>query len=554
MRSRKLSHDCLFPPGSVKEFVVESVPHSQFISLSTALYDTVVELDRNGRCASRDTIVRYLKDVYHNVRIPSEEIVHTCLGKLIEQRKIYHDGVGYRALIDNSPVHKSQIADQVLEETREFLAKSSFKDSVREKSDGDSACRSSTSVKDAKRRSRRRPNLSDGSKEDTVSKAHSDEDRHRFNMLFLDHVSQISTPMMSKKSSRLYKDGSRKKTAPSSLMCAGKPLLLPSNYMDQADFDQEIKIIDISERMSVLSQGSKSRPKSFQNVVNQAAMGQNGDSFQSPGQPYDKHNRSQQPKRPKPHRSRSFTEPSKHRPKLRSSKAVDKVDFPLRRVMGTEELRVASKRDRDTKSKKKNEKTVVESTSNCKSKDQKRKDRTPGQYDTGDLEHKLKISSEGIQSETILEQYDIVVHDKSNGHHSKNWKINSDTVSMTNTSDAPSIAFSSDTQSFAYTSDTSSPLQIKKRKDICCNHTDKNSNTTHSNGLTCMCLTGKIENGVKASGSDKNSENDDTNAVTNEDDSIFDYVDSEHDAYEYRSCDEDFEIHAEDCLEINRAI
>ena len=518
--------------------MVDWIPHSQFISLTTALHDTVVELDRNGMCASRDSIIKYLKNVYHDVRIPTEDIIHKCLGRLIEQRKIYHDGVGYRALIDNSPIHKPKRQEKAREELEEALSKCPAKSSVKTKGDNGSAGSGSVASKDLKSKSSRKFALSDGSsKDETTSRAHSDEDRTRFNLPFFEHFTNSSTPTMRAKVPK-----NKKKKLPL-VINSGK-----SSVSGENREDQEIKIIDISERMSVLRHNNSLDVKSIKEAAMQVRGLKNGElshnpdaaNNKSPSEPYDKHCREAKPAKPtkrvKPQRSRSFTDPSKHRVRNKNAKGVGSDgDFPLRRVMRTEELRSFSKAD-------------LTEGSKIDSKSDKGK---YGKDDRNKMDKNHKTSHIHQSSRHFSARKSPLVDKIIAENGSRN---NFDEKKGTSPASVKSIksmklTTDSDTPSGSYASDASSPLQSKKRKDLI--KTFPENNNLFGNGMTCLCLTGKLrddslnvgnedpamENTLKR-GSNIGKEKLDVNI---EHDSIFDYVDNESNGFDYQ-CEDDVGI------------
>ena len=488
----------------------EWIPHSQFISLTTALHDTVTELDRNDRCASRDAIVKYLKNVYHNVRIPSEDIIHKCLGKLIEQRKIYHDGVGYRALIDDSPIRKPKVSETLHNEigkipvnnsTKSSVADSekfSTKSSLKTASNGGSVFQSSAGRKDVKNRSARKVNGSDGSsKDDATSRTQSDEDKLRLSLL--DNLVNATTP-------RMKSPKESKKTSPLSTKA-----MKSSMYQE---IDEEIKIIDISESNSILRQGGSPGTNVSKEITTKSSVMGNEAALRHSGQPYDNHSRDGKPaKRAKPHRSRSFTEPSKQRG---SNSKGNERDFPLRRVMGTDELRNLKKTSEkkgihDAKSNKyrsdKDDKARKDKKDRC-SQDKKRPDKT-----AKSILNEIKMS----------DNLENCIDAKDEKFSVPKWGLNH-----------KKAVTDSDTPSGTCTSDTSSPFQSKKRKD----GFEECSNNNEKDAMSCLCLTGKIVDGCLDEG-----KGDEITEIVGkeekkidesiEDASIFDYIDSKNDCFDY---------------------
>ena len=500
--------------------MVEWIPPAQFISLTTALHDTVVELDRNGRCASRDAIVKYLKNVYHDVCIPTEDIIHKCLGRLIEQRKIYHDGVGYRALIDNSPIHKGNKHKKKRQETEDVSEKCPAKSSVKTKSDNGSV--GSAASKDHRSKTLWKFTLSDGSsKEETRSRPYSDEDRTRFNSSFLDHFTNTCSPKMKNKVPKEKKKKS--------------PLVTNSGKLsvyEEGKEDQKVKIIDISDRMSVLRRTTNLDEKSTKDASKQPTSSKNGDVFHSQESSNEKdpsHRRNRDTcepkatKRSKPQRSRSFTDPSKHRVRNKNLKGTgNDGDFPLRRVMGTEELRSFSKVDLSEDEVGKVDCKVDKSKLGLNYKNKI------------DKVHKnsRKPHSTRPYSATKTPLEDSIINENGVNHNFDEEIENSvtSTISLKSTK----LTTDSDTPSGTYASDASSPFQSKKRKDYIEIFSERNNNV--ENGLTCLCLTGKIIDDQSDFVNQKKIEKNplkNGGEMTTEHDSIFDYDDDESNAFDY---------------------
>ena len=503
--------------------MVEWIPPAQFISLTTALHDTVVELDRNGRCASRDAIVKYLKNVYHDVCIPTEDIIHKCLGRLIEQRKIYHDGVGYRALIDNSPIHKVNKHRKKRQETEDVSAKCPAKNSAKTKSDNGSV--GSGTSKEHKSKTLWKFTLSDGSsKEETRSRPYSDEDRTRFNSSFLDHFTNTCSPTIKNK---VPKD--RKKKSPL-VTNSGK-----SSVYEEEKEDQQVKIIDISDRMSVLRRPTTLDAKSTKEASMQPTSSKNGDVLHSKGSSKEndhsqRRNRdtgeSKATKRSKPQRSRSFTDPSKHRVRSKNSKgAGNDGDFPLRRVMATEELRSFSKVD-----------LSEEEVGKVDSREDKSKLglNFKNKIDKVHENSRKPRSTRPYSAKNNTPMGDHIIHENGVDHTFDEETENSLTSKIS--SKSTKLTTDSDTPSGTYTSDASSPFQSKKRKDYIEIFSEKNNNL--ENGLTCLCLTGKIIDDRSDFVNQKTVEKNpliNGGEIITEHDSIFAYDDDESDSFDYHS-------------------
>ena len=706
----------LYFSGTVKDFVIESIPHDQFISLATALYDTIIELDRNGRCPSRDSIIKYLKNVYHNVRIPTEDVIHKCLGKLIEQRKIYHDGVGYRALIDDSPLHKlkeikmrsavsaeteltdcdktkitpktsnkgrsdtesfGQSSNEVVVGTEmkvkrttankgrsdtESFGKTSVeasegkqtkitpdmakkkrrksessgknplemaegtqkkltpKTSNEGRNDAESFGHSSNSSKERKQKSTRHVNLSDSSsKDETTSKTQSDEDKHRFHLPFLELFANNNnnTQSIQLKVTK-GKSSSKKKKA---------SLLGNSALFEDDTGDREIKIIDISENMSVLKRSDKLSPKDLKKIVMPFAIHANGDNS---GRPYDNHKADLKSRRPKVHRSRSFTEPSKQKHRSRPTRGPDKkADFPLRRVIGTDELSTLSTDcDIETENNKKNKrgkkegkkrKDRVEEQVNKRKNDQRRETINVANEIEREEERNKREKEERCTQENTVNEKEVTKRNNQSLYvdcNKENQQKTSDsnelkfelqknlTVPSTRTSGQEnefcaadsSLTESSTTESVigesnilescntesainvsskiksvinesrivestidehvfespADISKEASRLTLNSHDRLSSRHTDQQTDgiketdliSPENVGLTYICLTGKRESSEKISNICQRDDSEETDSSERhfEDDSIFDYVDSDDDDYGYR-CEDDIGIY-----------
>ena len=105
----------------------------------------------------------------------------------------------------------------------------------------------------------------------------------------------------------------------------------------------------------------------------------------------------------------------------------------------------------------------------------------------------------------------------------------------------------SDTPSGTCTSDASSPFQSKKRRDMVEAFSDNNN--INENGLTYLCLTGKKDDGSFNIGKEQSVKEHTSERLIAimdekldiEDDSIFDYIESESDGIGYH-CEDDMGI------------
>ncbi|XP_065670045.1 uncharacterized protein LOC101239572 [Hydra vulgaris] len=87
--------------GFVQDFYVESIPQSLFLSLATALFETIVDLNQQNIYPNKDTLHDYLKKKYSDIVIPDSKSIHECLRKLVCEKRLYHNGRGYFVLKDD---------------------------------------------------------------------------------------------------------------------------------------------------------------------------------------------------------------------------------------------------------------------------------------------------------------------------------------------------------------------------------------------------------------------------------------------------------------------
>ncbi|XP_012563553.2 uncharacterized protein LOC101239572 [Hydra vulgaris] len=92
--------------GFVQDFYVESIPQSLFLSLATALFETIVDLNQQNIYPNKDTLHDYLKKKYSDIVIPDSKSIHECLRKLVCEKRLYHNGRGYFVLKDDSFLNK----------------------------------------------------------------------------------------------------------------------------------------------------------------------------------------------------------------------------------------------------------------------------------------------------------------------------------------------------------------------------------------------------------------------------------------------------------------
>jgi len=104
--------------GIVQDLTVEIIPQSPFMSLATALFDAVADLNSKNIYPSKDTLHQYLQKYYHEIKTPDLKIIHECLGRLIKDRRLYHNGRGY-FILHNENVLNEVIALKSLQEIKQ---------------------------------------------------------------------------------------------------------------------------------------------------------------------------------------------------------------------------------------------------------------------------------------------------------------------------------------------------------------------------------------------------------------------------------------------------
>lgn len=74
---------------------MEVIQQSPFLPLARALYEAIAALNENEQTASQQSIVDFLFLTYQYVHVPKLNVIHDCLGILIKEKKVYHNGNGY---------------------------------------------------------------------------------------------------------------------------------------------------------------------------------------------------------------------------------------------------------------------------------------------------------------------------------------------------------------------------------------------------------------------------------------------------------------------------
>ncbi|XP_043539070.1 storkhead-box protein 1 isoform X1 [Chiloscyllium plagiosum] len=81
--------------GDVPAIPMKPIPQSQFVPLAEVLCCVISEMNANRTVVTQEALLEYLVECYPGIATPSQEIVHSALGSLIQERKIYHTGEGY---------------------------------------------------------------------------------------------------------------------------------------------------------------------------------------------------------------------------------------------------------------------------------------------------------------------------------------------------------------------------------------------------------------------------------------------------------------------------
>ena len=103
----------LFPLGIIQEFIVELLPQSPFLSLKTSLFDAVADLNNQSIFPSKENLREYLRKHYPEVKLPEIKHVHECLGLLIKERRLYHNGRGYFIICNENVLNDLKLFNKV---------------------------------------------------------------------------------------------------------------------------------------------------------------------------------------------------------------------------------------------------------------------------------------------------------------------------------------------------------------------------------------------------------------------------------------------------------
>ena len=78
------------------------IQQSPFMPLTTALFEAVADLNHHNIFPNKDTLHEYLRKHYPEIKTPDTRIIHDCLGRLIKNRRLYHNGRGYFILFSEN--------------------------------------------------------------------------------------------------------------------------------------------------------------------------------------------------------------------------------------------------------------------------------------------------------------------------------------------------------------------------------------------------------------------------------------------------------------------
>ena len=328
--------------------------------LTTALYDAIADLNKCGKCPTRETIVKYLKNCYCDVRIPNKEVIHECLGILIKERRIYHNGEGYFAISgDDSLLGNNPEKVKVIEKLHKAEKPTTCEHREKKKHEHHQS-KKSHSVKLANESSRL---LHDN----TPRKALSDEERYRLKTNTESVWSSHSTPAMFKKNLKELEYYKKRKTC--LFACGGniafdengdtlpKPTNRPKSITDSVSKREghQNTVVEENQKNTFVSKKDKNA-KGSEVVIEKKERKKKKKTvgLNKEGEPYGSHPRdAKSVSKRRAKRSRSYTEPSKSKQfdKTPSQTAAEThKDFPLRRVMGRKELRAlaAAKETKET--------------------------------------------------------------------------------------------------------------------------------------------------------------------------------------------------------------
>ncbi|XP_023223013.1 uncharacterized protein LOC111624416 [Centruroides sculpturatus] len=81
--------------GDIDHISVTPIPQTQFAPLPEAVCKVIYDLNSEGTLATCDVIAAKLETSFPCMAVPGDSILYRCLGELIRERKLYHNGHGY---------------------------------------------------------------------------------------------------------------------------------------------------------------------------------------------------------------------------------------------------------------------------------------------------------------------------------------------------------------------------------------------------------------------------------------------------------------------------
>lgn len=100
------------------------------MSLTTALFDAVADLNHQNVYPTKDTLYEYLRKRYPDIKTPETKAIHECLGRLIKNRRLYHNGRGYFILMNENVLNEVIALNQQSSTNRQYSDCSSYEPSI----------------------------------------------------------------------------------------------------------------------------------------------------------------------------------------------------------------------------------------------------------------------------------------------------------------------------------------------------------------------------------------------------------------------------------------